>query len=134
MSCTSEIRSTPRCSLRERTREKNRKWSARNNAQEKPNTSGACTKLRGSGVACYARLSSRCWHCHGHQRELQDREDDTQNKGRINCNLENVATFFFRPGYQGVSGFEFVVRSIGCVHTSALCIGHATKCASTVSH
>src|SRR5437016_10907233 len=93
----SETRSTPRCSLPERTREKSRKWSAGSNAQEKPKTSGACTKLRRSGVACYARLSSRRWDCHGHLRELQDREDDTQNKGRINCNLENAATFFFRP-------------------------------------
>src|ERR1700730_6451607 len=67
--------------------------------RKKPNPSRACTKLRCSSVACYARLSSRRWDCHGHQRELQDREDDTQNKGRINCNLENAATFFFRPDY-----------------------------------
>jgi hypothetical protein len=50
-----------------------------------------------SGVACYARLSSRRWKCDGRLRELPDRTDDTENKGRINCNLENAATFFFGP-------------------------------------
>src|SRR5436190_824046 len=65
--------------------------------KEKPETSGACTKLRRSSVACYARLSSRRWSSDGRLRELADREDDTENKGRINCNLENAATFFFRP-------------------------------------
>src|SRR5215469_1264853 len=69
--------------LREQIRERTER-----NAQEKPKGSGACTKLRCS-VACYARLSSRRWGwgCHGRLRELPDREDDTQNRGRINCNL-----------------------------------------------
>ncbi len=40
--------------------------------KKSPKTSGACTKLRRSGVACYARLSSRRWDCHWRLCELQD--------------------------------------------------------------
>jgi hypothetical protein len=48
-------------------------------------------------MASYARLSSRRLSCDGRLRELADREDDTENKRRVDCNLENAATFFFRP-------------------------------------
>ena len=100
--------------------------------EEKPEASAACTKLRLSS-ACYARLSSSRWSCDGRLRELADREDDTENKGPVNCNLENATTFFFRPDQQTVSGFELVVHSAGCVHTTALCTPHATKCGLNVT-
>ena len=71
-----------------------------------------------SVVARYARLVCRCRNFDGRLGELPDRQHHTENKDAVNCSLENGAAFFFRAYYQTVSGFEFVIDVIGCVHVT----------------
>jgi hypothetical protein len=77
-------------------------------------------KLRRGGVTRYARLESGLRVLHRRLRELPDREGDTENEDRINCNLEHAATFFFGANQETVSGFELIVHNFKLFNTTAL--------------
>jgi hypothetical protein len=75
------------------------------------------TKLGRGIVTRYARLESRCRNFHGSLRELQDRQNDTENEERVNQSFEEATAFFFRAYQESVSGFELAVHDISLVDT-----------------